>query len=55
MLDHAEGWVMAGVPPSLPMPFCRGLLADAGELRDRLAMPLLCSAAVVYDGATGID
>jgi error-prone DNA polymerase len=40
------------VPPSLPTAqFAARLLADAPELRDRLALPLLCSAAVVYDGA----
>jgi error-prone DNA polymerase len=52
MLDHAEGWVMAIVPPSLPdARFAERLQADARDLRDRLARPLLCSAAVVYDGA----
>ena len=52
MLDHADGWVMAAVPPSLPdARFAGRLLADARDLRDRLARPLLCSASVIYDGA----
>src|SRR3984885_15438984 len=52
MLDHAEGWVMAAVPPSLPdARSAERLQADARDLRDRLARPLLCSAAVTYDGA----
>ena len=52
MLDHADGWVMAAVPPSLPdAGFAERLQADARDLRDRLARPLLCSAAVIYDGA----
>jgi error-prone DNA polymerase len=52
MLDHADGWVMAAVPPSLPdARFAERLQADARDLRDRLARPLLCSAAVIYDGA----
>jgi error-prone DNA polymerase len=52
MLDHADGWVMAAVPPSLPdARFAERLQADARDLRDRLTRPLLCSAAVIYDGA----
>jgi error-prone DNA polymerase len=52
MLDHAEGWMMAAVPPSFPdAPFAERLASDARDLRDRLNAPLLCSAAVIYDGA----
>jgi error-prone DNA polymerase len=52
MLDHAEGWVMAAIPPAFPdAPFAARLQADARDLRKRLAMPLLCSAPVTYDGA----
>ena len=52
LLDHAEGWVMAAIPPTFPNPaFCARLKADARDLRARLAMPLLCSAAMIYDGA----
>jgi error-prone DNA polymerase len=37
MLDHADGWVMAAVPPSLPdAHFAERLRADARDLRDRL-------------------
>ena len=51
MLDHAEGWVMAAIPPAFPdAPFGARLKADARDLRKRLALPLLCTAAVVYDG-----
>jgi hypothetical protein len=43
---------MAAVPPSLPdARFAERLQADARDLRDRLTRPLLCSAAVIYDGA----
>jgi error-prone DNA polymerase len=52
MLDHAENWVMAALPPSLPnAPFATRLKIDARDLQDRLAIPLLCSAPVIYDGA----
>ena len=52
LLDHAEGWVMAAIPPALPdAAFAARLKADARDLRKRLAMPLLCSAPVTYDGA----
>ena len=52
MLAHAEGWVLAAIPPAFPdAPFAAHLCADAAALRDRLALPLLCSAAVVADGA----
>ncbi len=52
MLDHAEGWAMAAIPPSFPdASFAARLRDDARDLRDRLALPLLCSAAVVHDGA----
>ncbi len=51
MLDHAEGWAMSAVPPSVPdAVFAERLRADADELRERLAMPLLCSASVVFGG-----
>jgi error-prone DNA polymerase len=51
MLDHAEGWVMSAVPPVVPDgAFAARLQADARELRDRLSIPLLCSAAVLFDG-----
>src|SRR3984957_7342567 len=49
MLDHAEGWVMAALPPSCPdAPFATRLKIDARDLQDRLAIPLLCSAPVIY-------
>ena len=52
MLDHAEGWVMAAIPPPVPdAPFAARLKADARDLRKSLALPLLCSAPVTYDGA----
>ena len=51
MLAHAEGWAMSAFPPAAPDDgFAARLLADARDLRDRLAMPLLCSAAVTFDG-----
>ena len=52
LLGHAEGWVMAAVPPSCPdARFAERLRADARDLHGRLALPLLCSAAVTFDGA----
>ncbi len=52
MRDHAEGWVMAALPPSFPdAPFATRLKTDAWDFQDRLAIPLLCSAPVIYDGA----
>ena len=52
LLDHAEGWVMAAVPLAFPDAlFAERLRADARDLRDRLALPLFCSAAVTFDGA----
>jgi error-prone DNA polymerase len=52
LLDHAAGWVMAAIPPALPDDaFAARLKADASDLRKHLAMPLLCSAPVTYDGA----
>jgi error-prone DNA polymerase len=52
MLDHAEGWAMAAIPPPVPdTPFAERLRQDARDLGDRLARPLLCSAPVIYDGA----
>jgi len=52
LLAHAEGWCLAAIPPALPdARFAARLRADAGDLRERLAMPLFCSAAVVLDGA----
>ncbi|WP_158746726.1 error-prone DNA polymerase [Acidisphaera sp. L21] len=52
MLEHAEGWAMAVLPPSLPDAlFAERLQADARDLRDRLAVPLLCSAPVILDGS----
>jgi len=48
LLDHAEGWVMAAIPPIFPdAPFAARMKADAVDLRKRLAMPLLCSAPVM--------
>jgi error-prone DNA polymerase len=52
LLDHAEGWVMAAIPQAFPdAAFAARLKSDARDLRDRLALPLLCSAAVICDGA----
>jgi error-prone DNA polymerase len=52
MLDHAEGWVMAVIPSAFPNAhFAERLRQDARDLRDRLALPPLCSAPVIYDGA----
>ena len=52
LLAHAEGWAMAAIPPALPdAAFAARLQADAAALRGILALPLLCSAAVVRDGA----
>ena len=52
LFAHAEGWAMAAIPPSLPdAAFAARLRTDAVTLRDILALPLLCSAAVVRDGA----
>ncbi len=52
LLQHAEGWVMAAIPPRHPdVKFESRLVEDARDLRERLAMSLLCSAPVVFDGA----
>lgn len=52
LLEHAEGWCLAAVPPALPdVRFAARLRDDARALRERLAIPLLCAAPVVYDGA----
>ena len=52
LIGHAEGWVMAASPPALPdAAFATRLRADAAALRCKLALPLLCAAAVTYDGA----
>jgi error-prone DNA polymerase len=41
-----------GHPTFLPdVPFATRLIVDARDLRGRIAMPLLCSAPVIYDGA----
>lgn len=52
MLDHAHGWVMATVSPTSPDAlFAARLTADAYDLRDRLALPIFCTAPVILDGA----
>ena len=52
MVAHANGWALAVIPPAFPdAPFAERLRADAMELRDRLALPLLCAAPVIFDGA----
>ena len=52
LMSHARGWVMAAFPPALPdAAFAARLQVDAASLRGILALPLLCSAAVVRDGA----
>jgi error-prone DNA polymerase len=52
LLDHAEGWVLAAIPPALPdARFAARLRQDARDLLDRLALPMLCAAAVIHDGA----
>ncbi|MBI0536924.1 DNA polymerase III subunit alpha [Roseomonas sp. KE2513] len=50
MIGHAEGWCMAAVSPVRPdAAFADRLLADAPALRDRLALPLLCTATIRFD------
>ena len=52
MLEHAEGWAMAAIPCSPPGAlFADRLQADVRDFRDRLAVPLLCSAPVILDGS----
>jgi len=52
LLAHAEGWVMAAMPPRLPdRTFADRLHADATLLRERLALPLFCMAPALLDGA----
>ncbi len=52
LLAHAAGWAMAAVPPTLPdEAFAARLRADAHALRGTLALPLLCAAPVLCDGA----
>ena len=47
LLDAAEGWAMALLPPQRPdAAFADRLRADAADLRDRLALPLFCAAVV---------
>ena len=52
MLDHAEDWAMAAIPPRAPdAVFGTRLATDVRALRGRLVMPLLCAAPVIFDGA----
>jgi error-prone DNA polymerase len=52
MFAHAGGWVMAAIAPALPdTAFAGRLRDDAAALRDTLALPLLCTARVLCDGA----
>ncbi|MHB0726986.1 error-prone DNA polymerase [Roseomonas mucosa] len=52
LIGHADGWVMAAIPPALPdAAFAARLLEDAAALRRRLALPLFCTAPVLRDGA----
>ena len=52
MLAHAGGWVMAAIAPALPdARFAERLGNDAAALRDTLALPLLCTAPMLCDGA----
>ncbi|PWS37654.1 error-prone DNA polymerase [Falsiroseomonas bella] len=45
LLDHAEGSVMARIPPAQVAPdFARSLRADARALNGRTALPLFCTA-----------
>ena len=51
MLDHAEGWCLAAIPPPHPdAAFAARFRAEVAMLRDRLALPLFCAAAWFYDG-----
>ncbi len=51
LLDAAEGWVLAAIPPHAPdAGFSARLRADAAALRGRLAMPLLLAASCPYLG-----
>ncbi|QDJ12286.1 DNA polymerase III alpha subunit (plasmid) [Roseomonas mucosa] len=52
LIGHAEGWVVAVLPPALPdAAFATRLQADAAALRSKLALPMFCAAAVTFDGA----
>ncbi|HVY16273.1 MAG TPA: error-prone DNA polymerase [Rhodopila sp.] len=50
MLAHAQGWVMAAIPPRLPdAAFAERLHADV-EALSSLALPLFCMAPALLDG-----
>ncbi|WP_253187763.1 PHP domain-containing protein, partial [Roseomonas sp. TAS13] len=52
LIGHAEGWVIAALPPALPdAAFAARLRADAAALRHKLTLPMLCAAAIILDGA----
>jgi error-prone DNA polymerase len=52
LLAHAEGLVLAALPPGLPgSGFATRLEADARDLRDRLALPLHLAAWCTLGGA----
>ena len=57
LLDAAEGWAMALVPPRPPaMPdtaFAERLREDADALRSKLILPLLCAASCPLRGKLG--
>jgi error-prone DNA polymerase len=52
LLAHAEGLVLAALPPELPDPgFANRLEGDARDLRDRLTLPLHLAAWCTLSGA----
>jgi len=58
LLDAAEGWAMALVPPQRPdAAFAGRLRSDADGLRGRLALPLFCAATCPFrgDDQRGLD
>jgi error-prone DNA polymerase len=51
MLEHAQGWCLALLPPARPdASFAERLRQDAAALRSHLALPLFCAAWCRLDG-----